>query len=115
MVENVALARLAACRHVHEGYQVQLSRERIRLSMGLLKTLGNFWPLGERTYRELGRIARAILVLDESSMKENPHALSTSPSPQSPALLPSLPLLPSFVSCNLSEVGSPEAVESSRQ
>lgn len=42
---------------------LKLARERIRLNMGVLKALGEHWPLGKRTYREVGVIAREILCL----------------------------------------------------
>lgn len=40
-----------------------MEREKIRLSMGVLKTLSEHWPLGKRTYREMGVIAREVLSL----------------------------------------------------
>lgn len=42
-----------------------MEREKIRLSMGVLKTLSEHWPLGKRTYREIGIIARENLSLTD--------------------------------------------------
>ena len=42
-----------------------LERERVRLNMGALRMLGEHWPLGKRTYDEMGIIAREILCLSD--------------------------------------------------
>ncbi|KAK9319415.1 hypothetical protein V1517DRAFT_332637 [Lipomyces orientalis] len=67
MIANTAIAHLAACRYVYRGQQLQLGRERIRLSMGVLKTLSEYWPMGKRTYQEVGIIARETLSLEDPS------------------------------------------------
>jgi hypothetical protein len=38
--------------------------------MGSLKTLGEYWPLGKRTYQELGLIAREILFPEASPLHD---------------------------------------------
>lgn len=63
MVAVVTIAHLAACRYHYQGQDLQLGRERIRLSMGVLKSLGAYWPAGRRTYKEVGIIARDVLSL----------------------------------------------------
>ncbi|KAL4923541.1 putative C6 transcription factor [Aspergillus undulatus] len=76
MTSNLVIAHLAACRfHYKQKDQMKLARERIRLSMGALKTLGEFWPMGQRTYKEVGIIARDILGLKDrlpTSAEETP-------------------------------------------
>ncbi|KAG8527475.1 uncharacterized protein KY384_007627 [Bacidia gigantensis] len=63
MIAVTTITHLSACKYVLRGQALKLARERIRLNMGILKALGESWPLGERTYREVGVIAREILCL----------------------------------------------------
>ncbi|KAL2819561.1 hypothetical protein BDW59DRAFT_151348 [Aspergillus cavernicola] len=65
MIANTVIAHLAACRFHYHGRQLKLARERVRLSMGALKVLGEFWPMGLRTYKEVGIVAREILGLND--------------------------------------------------
>ena len=65
MVATTTIAYLSACRHVLRSRALKLARERIRLNMGVLKALGECWPLGKRTYSEVGVIAREILCLTD--------------------------------------------------
>ncbi|KAL6231577.1 hypothetical protein BDW75DRAFT_233483 [Aspergillus navahoensis] len=65
MISNLVIAHLAACRFHYQGQAQKLARERIRLSMGALKLLGEYWPMGQRTYREVGVVAREILGLKD--------------------------------------------------
>lgn len=63
MLANVTIAHLPACRFVYEGSKLSKCRQKIRLTMGVLKRLSEHWALGKRTYREIGIIAREILCL----------------------------------------------------
>ncbi|EAS35802.2 C6 transcription factor [Coccidioides immitis RS] len=63
MIANTTVAHLSACKHLFRGRRLQMEREKIRLSMAALKSLSEFWPLGRRTYTELGIIARESLSL----------------------------------------------------
>ncbi|KAL4779841.1 hypothetical protein BJX76DRAFT_351459 [Aspergillus varians] len=65
MISNLVIAHLAACRFHYTGQPLKLARERVRLSMGALKVLGEYWPMGRRTYREVGIVAREILGLKD--------------------------------------------------
>ncbi|OJJ05028.1 hypothetical protein ASPVEDRAFT_55065 [Aspergillus versicolor CBS 583.65] len=65
MISNLVIAHLAACRFHYSGQPLKLARERVRLSMGALKVLGEYWPMGQRTYKEVGIIAREILGLKQ--------------------------------------------------
>ncbi|KAL4984104.1 hypothetical protein BDW68DRAFT_167648 [Aspergillus falconensis] len=65
MISNLVIAHLAACRFHYQGQALKLARERIRLSMGALKVLGEYWAMGQRTYREVGVVAREILGLKD--------------------------------------------------
>ncbi|KAF2476605.1 uncharacterized protein BDR25DRAFT_210137 [Lindgomyces ingoldianus] len=68
MIANMTIAHLSACRYVFQEPKLSLEREKIRLNMGVLKMLGEYWPLGERTYGELGIIAREILSLGDEEV-----------------------------------------------
>lgn len=63
MIANVTIAHLSACRFVYEGKKLTRGRDKIRLTMGILKRLSEHWALGKRTYHEIGIIAREILCL----------------------------------------------------
>ncbi|KAL3488381.1 hypothetical protein BJX62DRAFT_212023 [Aspergillus germanicus] len=69
MIANTVIAHLSACRFHYQGHQLKLARERIRLSMGALKVLGEYWPMGLRTYKEVGIVAREILGLKDQQQK----------------------------------------------
>jgi hypothetical protein len=64
MIAVVTIAHLSACRYVFKGQDLPLNRERIRVTMGTLKAMGEHWSLGKRTYQEISVIAREILSLD---------------------------------------------------
>ena len=68
MIANTLVAHLSACRYLFRGHALQLERERVRSSMGALRALGEYWPLGKRTYREMGIIAREILHLSDQDI-----------------------------------------------
>ncbi|RYO89708.1 hypothetical protein DL766_001437 [Monosporascus sp. MC13-8B] len=70
MIANTMVAHLSACRYLFKGSALQLERERIRSSMGALRVLGEYWPLGRRTYREMGIIAREVLGLSEKDIPQ---------------------------------------------
>lgn len=67
MVANATIAHLAACRFLLQGEKLATSRDKIRLTMGTLNRLGEYWSLGKRTFQELGIIAREILFLNAGS------------------------------------------------
>ncbi|GFF45245.1 hypothetical protein IFM62136_00204 [Aspergillus lentulus] len=64
MIAVVAVTHLSACRYVLKGQDLRLNRERIRVTMGTLKAMGEHWALGKRTYQEISVIARELLSLD---------------------------------------------------
>lgn len=82
MVANTLVAHLSACRYLFRGRALQLERERVRSSMGALHALGEYWPLGKRTYREMGVIAREILGLADRDIPRPQPRLETPPQQQ---------------------------------
>lgn len=78
MIANVTIANLSACRFILQGKTLAQHRERIRLTLGTLKSLGQYWPLGKRTYEEIGMIARgSFLPVGQSSSSTTTAASST--------------------------------------
>lgn len=67
MVANATIAHLSACRFLLQGEKLAASRDKIRLTMGILNRLGEHWGLGKRTFQELGVIAREVLCLPAGS------------------------------------------------
>ncbi|KAL4944127.1 hypothetical protein BDV06DRAFT_116930 [Aspergillus oleicola] len=104
MISNLVIAHLSACRFYYTGQELKMARERVRLSMGALKVLGEIWPMGRRTYREVGIIAREILGLKgqarekhkatpvETREKQSKDTGISSTTP--PALAPTQPAMP---------------------
>jgi len=75
MIANMTIAHLSACRYIFQEPRLALERDKIRLNMGVLKMLGEFWPAGKREYQSMGVIAREILALKEEEIqipKETP-------------------------------------------
>ena len=65
IVAVTTIAYLSGCRHILRGQALKVARQRIRLNMGVIKALGECWPLGKVIYKELGVIARDILCLTD--------------------------------------------------
>ena len=61
MLATTTIAHLSACKHPLKDRTLKIARERIRVNLGALKTLGDIWPLGRRTYHEVGIVARELL------------------------------------------------------
>ncbi|KAF2877233.1 hypothetical protein BDV95DRAFT_480991 [Massariosphaeria phaeospora] len=68
MIANMTIAHLSACHYLFREPQLAHEREKIRLNMGVLKMLGEWWPSGEREYRDLGVVAREILGLRDEEV-----------------------------------------------
>ncbi len=91
MIANNTIMHLAACRYQYHGQQLRLARERIRMNMGMLKTLGGYWSLGKRTYEEVGVIARQVLCPLDQPKQNTVHPMPEL-QPIAPVELPPLDL-----------------------
>jgi hypothetical protein len=116
MIANVAVAHLSACRFIYHGQKLSQSREKIRLTMGTLKSLSEYWVLGKRTYREIGIIARELLSL----AKDTPVGLEVAElsHPDPPSFnMPTLDMLPdeNFDFCSFFDSGASGLSEPSMQ
>jgi hypothetical protein len=61
------LAQIAACRLRLKGVVYTAARDRIRLGLGVIKTLGEVWPVAQKTVKEVQIIARETLSVPKSS------------------------------------------------
>jgi hypothetical protein len=68
MISNMTIAHLSACRYIFQEPRLSLERDKIRLNMGVLKMMGEFWPAGAREYHDVGIIAREILSLADDEI-----------------------------------------------
>ena len=73
MVATVAIANLSACRYILTEKRLSMARERLRVSIGVLKSLEEIWPLGRTLLQELRAVARDMLNLG------NNHPVSSIP------------------------------------
>lgn len=77
----MTIAQLSACRYVFQEPRLSAEREKIRLNMGVLKMLGDFWPAGKREYKAVGIIARKILDLNEDDARVPLDVVEAVPAP----------------------------------
>lgn len=61
------LAQIAACRLRLKGVVYTAARDRIRLGLGVIKTLGEVWPVAQKTVKEVQIIARETLSVPKST------------------------------------------------
>ena len=54
-----ATLQISACKNLLEDRALAIGRDRLRLMIGFLNTLGTYWPLGKRMAKEVKAIARA--------------------------------------------------------
>ncbi|KAG8410403.1 hypothetical protein J3458_017727 [Metarhizium acridum] len=66
MVTTGTIPFLSACKFLFTGAKLSIAREQIRLTIGCLKSLGDVWPQGARTVKEIQAIAREVLSLGAS-------------------------------------------------
>jgi hypothetical protein len=58
---QLAAVQIAACTHLLDGRPLDIARDRVRLSIGFLSTMGETWALGRKMVREVRGIARESL------------------------------------------------------
>jgi hypothetical protein len=61
MVSEGTLALLSACHFYLKGAKLAIARDQIRMTIGCLKALGEFWPRTARNVREIQTIAQHVL------------------------------------------------------
>ena len=65
------LAQIAACRLKLKGLLYNAARDRIRLGLGVIKTMGEVWPVAQKTLKEVQIIARETLSLPKMPIPTN--------------------------------------------
>ncbi|KIN00207.1 hypothetical protein OIDMADRAFT_164438 [Oidiodendron maius Zn] len=65
------LAQIAACRLKLKGLVYNAARDRIRLGLGVIKTMGEVWPVAQKTVKEVQIIARETLSLPKTAILTN--------------------------------------------
>ncbi|KAL3481753.1 hypothetical protein BJX99DRAFT_253279 [Aspergillus californicus] len=63
MVSEGALALLSACKFLLKGSELAIARDQIRVTIGCLKALAEYWPRTARNVREMQTIAQHVLGL----------------------------------------------------
>jgi hypothetical protein len=66
MVSEGTLALLSACAFELSGRELAVARDQIRMTIGCLKDLGEFWPRTASNVKEIQTIARHVLGLTGS-------------------------------------------------
>lgn len=67
MVSEGALSLLSACKYLLRDQELAVARDKIRLTIGCLKTLGEVWTRTAKNVREIQTIARHVLGLENRS------------------------------------------------
>ena len=73
VIASIAAAQVAACKVVDE-YALTIARDRLRLSIGALKSMGTVWPLMDKMAKEVRQIARESLFGPSSSVTSGPSS-----------------------------------------
>lgn len=66
MVSEGTLALLSACAFQLSGKELAVARDQIRMTIGCLKDLGDFWPRTASNVKEIQTIARHVLGMSGS-------------------------------------------------
>jgi hypothetical protein len=58
---QLAAVQVSVCTYLLDGHALSIARDRVRLSIGFVKTMGTIWPLGKKMVQEVRIIARSNL------------------------------------------------------
>lgn len=61
LTAQLAAAQVSVCTYLLDGHALSIARDRVRLSIGFLNTMGTIWPLGMKMAKEVRAIARSNL------------------------------------------------------
>jgi hypothetical protein len=76
MTATITIAHLSACKYVFKGRQLYIARERVRVAIGALETLGQIWPRAKNVVREIKTIAKELLFVGPEDKVDVPHQVS---------------------------------------
>jgi hypothetical protein len=68
---SIATAQVSACKQLLEDHAASIARDRVRLSVGFLSTMGSHWLLSKKMARDVRRVARLTLAGGRSSILTN--------------------------------------------
>ncbi|KAJ5089770.1 hypothetical protein N7532_008454 [Penicillium argentinense] len=71
MISEGTLALLSACHFLLKGSKLAIARDQIRMTIGCLKALGEYWPRTARNVREIQTIAHHVLRLGSRITSSN--------------------------------------------
>jgi hypothetical protein len=71
VVAQMVTTQISACKNLLEDHALSIGRDRLRLGIGYLNTMGSFWPLGKKMAREVKSIARASLSNTQTTTQTN--------------------------------------------
>lgn len=77
MVSEGTLALLSACAFQLSGKELAIARDQIRMTIGCLKDLGEFWPRTASNVKEIQTIARHVLGLGGSQPADSGSTASS--------------------------------------
>lgn len=72
IIASLTTAQVAACNILLEDRALSIARDRVRLGIGALNTLGNLWPLAKKMAKEVRHVARRSLVGPQSNISVEP-------------------------------------------
>jgi hypothetical protein len=61
IASQLAAVQTSVCIYLLDGHALSIARDRVRLSIGFLNTMGTIWPLGKKMAKEVRAIARSSL------------------------------------------------------
>lgn len=72
IVAAIATAQIAACKLV-DDHALSIARDRVRLSIGYLNAIGQFWTTSATMAKEVRFVARSALTEVPGSIASNPN------------------------------------------
>jgi hypothetical protein len=72
VITMAAIVHLSACSFILYGDQGTLAKERIRLSIGALKTLDEVWPVAGQVLNQVKGVAREVFALQPTNATQHP-------------------------------------------
>lgn len=72
----IASAQVSACSNLLEDRALSIARDRIKLSIGFLSTMGSVWALGKSMAKDVRAVARSVLYIPPSTttVEQDPSA-----------------------------------------
>ncbi|KAH4221081.1 hypothetical protein HBI06_161980 [Parastagonospora nodorum] len=88
MVARLATTQTSTCRYLLEDRALAIARDRIRLSIGFLNSMGSVWPLGKMMAKEVSHIARINLSKSHSTVAQVPDSTLETDVPRDDLIFP---------------------------